>query len=156
MAFRTVQIGSDIYRIPIEGTSAPWGQEVSDFLIGVADALGQVQGPNDILITSATLANNQSSAANIPGLVFSAGTVQAIDVTYLITRVYDGGASTIAESGKILGNYDGTTFSISQQFVGNSGVLLSILNSGQMQYTSSNLASHVSTTIKFSAKTIDA
>lgn len=155
MSFKNVQVGSDIFKIPIQGGSAPWGQDLTDFFVAIAAALETVQGPEDILLTEATLANNQASVANIPGLSFSAGVVQSIDVDFLITRIYDSGTTTVAESGKVLGNYNGTVFNISIESAGNSGVDLSITNVGQFQYTSTNLANHVSTTIKYRARTVD-
>lgn len=152
---KTLQIGSNIYTIPEEGDNPGWGEDLTAFFEGIADALENVQGPNDILITSAPLTNNQSTFANVSGLQFNTAQVQAIEVKYLIIRVYDAGASTVTESGTITGNYDGATFFISTQHVGDAGITFDITNTGQIQYKSSDLTSHVSSVIRFSGKTID-
>ena len=152
---KTLQIGSTTFEYPTEGEKPGWGEEATAWAEAVTDALQNVQGPNDILITSATLTNNQITLANIPGLVFNTGQVQSIEVDYLIERIFDSGSTTIAESGKILGNYNGTDFDISQETTGDAGVAISINNSGQFQYTSDDKANHISTTIRFKASTID-
>lgn len=155
MATKTVTIGTKDFEIPIEGANPPWGEELTAFFVAIGEALSSVQGPNDILITSASLSNNQSVFSNIPGLVFNTGQVQGLEVDYLVVRVYDAGATTITEFGRMIGSYDGTTFSIAREFTGDTGMDFDALNTGQFQYKSSNLANHVSTEIRFRAKTID-
>lgn len=152
---KIVQIGSTSYIIPEEGDKAGWGEDTTAWMEGVTDALENVQGTNDILIKSATLSNNQSSVANIPGLSFNVAEVEAVEVDYVIKRTYDSGSSIVVESGKILGNYDGTDFVISQENTGNAGVDITVTSSGQFQYTSSDLTNHISSVIRFKAKTID-
>lgn len=152
---KEVQIGSSIYIIPEEGDKASWGEDTTAWIEAVTDALSTVQGPNDILQTSAILANNQAVPANITGLSFNTGQVQHIFVEFIIEREYDAGATTITESGSIIGNYDGTDFYISVDSVGDSGVTFSITSAGQMQYTSDDKTNHVSSQINFKAKTID-
>ena len=153
---QVVTIGSNSFIIPNAGENPGWGEDLTAYLLAIADALATVQGPNDKLLTSATLANNQTTPANIPGLLFNTGEVQAIDVSFLVIRVYDSGSTTITESGKMYGNYNGTNFVLSVDSVGSdTGVLFSITNGGQIQYTSDNRLNHISTTLRFSAKTID-
>lgn len=152
---KTVQVGSDTFQIPVEGENPPYGEELTAFFEAVATALATVQGPNDIPITTAVLANNVSSFTNIPGLLFSAASTELVDIQYLITRIYDSGVTTVAEAGTILGAYDGSDFYISREFVIDAGFEFHITSVGQMQYKSSNLANHVSTQIQFKAKTID-
>lgn len=152
---KSLQIGNTIYSYPTEGDNPGWGEDATEWATGVTEALEGVQGPNDILLTSATLANNQTTSEDIPGLVFNTGEVQSIKVEYFIIRVFDSGAITVTESGEIIGDFNGTNFSISNGSVGDAGVTLSVTNSGQFQYVSSNLVNHVSTTIRFKAKTID-
>jgi len=152
---QVVTIGSNSFIIPNAGENPGWGEDLTAYLLAIADALASVQGPNDLLLTSATLSNNQSTPANIPGLLFNTGDVQAIEVDYLVIRTYDSGSSTISESGKILGNYDGTTFTIAVESVKDAGIDFSITNGGQFQYTSSNLSNHISSIIRFRGRTID-
>lgn len=153
---RTLQIGSKVFEIPDAGETAGWGEDATEYLVAIAEALESVQGPNDILLTAASLANNQTTAANIPGLVIDLiGDVKAAEIDYAIERVYNSGATTISENGKILSSYDGTQFKISVESEGDVGVIIDADNTGQFTYTSSNLADHVSTIIRFRARTID-
>lgn len=152
---KNLQIGSTIFEYPVQGDKPGWGEEATAWAEAVTAALQNVQGPNDILITSATLANNQTTPADIPGLVFNTGQVQSVEVDFLLERVFDAGSTTETESGKILGAYDGTEFSISVESVGNVGIDITVTNAGQFQYTSDDKANHVSTTIRFKGRTID-
>jgi hypothetical protein len=152
---KNVQIGSKIYIIPEAGDNPGYGEDTTAFFEGIVDALADIQGPNDILITSANLANNQTTPASVPGLVFNTGQVQHIEASFLLIRVYDSGATTVTESGKLYGNYDGSQFYLQIESVGDAGVNFDITNSGQVTYTSDNKTNHVSTTIRFKASTID-
>lgn len=152
---KQLQIGSTIYNYPEQGDKPGWGEDATAWACGVTDALTNVQGSNDLLITSATLSNNQSSAANIPGLSFNVAQVQAVEIDYFIQRVHDSGTTTITETGKILGSYDGSEFFISSEATGETGTEISVLNTGQFQYTTTDLANHTSSVIRFRARTID-
>lgn len=152
---KKLQIGSEIFNYPEQGTSSGHGEQATEWAEAVTDVLADFQGPNDILLTSQTLANNTTTPTNIPGLTFNTGQVQSITVEYLLERVYDSGSTTITESGVILGNFDGTTFKIIVEAADDVDVDITVTSGGQFQYTSSNLANHISTTIKFKASTID-
>lgn len=148
-------IGTKTFNYPDAGENPGWGEDATDWAGAVTDALQTVQGPNDILLTSATLANNQTSATNIPGLSFNVAQVEAVEIDYYITRTFDSGSTVISERGKILGDYNGTDFIISTESSGDTGVDFFVTSGGQFQYTSSDLTNHTSSTIRFSAKTID-
>lgn len=62
-------------------------------------------------------------------------------------------ATVYVESGKILGNYDGTDFFISTETVGDAGIEISVTSTGQFQYISSNLG-HDSCIIRFKGSAI--
>jgi len=155
---KTLQIGSETFKYPVQGTNPAenWGEEASEWAEAVTDALATVQGPNDILTTEATLANNQAVAADISGLQFDTGDVRHVSIEFLIRREYDSGSTVDVESGNIIGNYDGTDFYISIDSVGDSGVEVTVDATGQFQYTSDDKSNHVSSSIKFKARTIDA
>jgi hypothetical protein len=152
---KTVQIGSRVFEIPDQGDNPGWGEEVTAWIEAATDALSSVQGANDILVTSATLANNQSTAADIPGLLFNIAEVERVEIDYIITRVYDLGASTLTEAGKIIGSFDGSEFNITVEAEGESGTTITVLNTGQFQYTTTDLTNHISSIIRFKASTID-
>lgn len=150
-----VIIGNKAFQIPDPGEKVGYAEETTDYLVAIAEALASVQGPNDILQTSAALANNQITPAIIPGLVFSTASVLSIDVSFFIVRNFDTGSSTLTNSGNIIGSYDGSEFKISVDMDGDVGVNFDIDNTGQMTYTSSDLVDHVSSTIVFKARTTD-
>lgn len=152
---KTVQIGNKVYIVPNPGENPGWGEDLTEWICGVTDALETVQGPNDILITSATLANDTSTPTNIPGLTFDVAQVEAVEIKYEVRRIYDSGSTTEVEYGTIQGVYDGSTFFISSDVTGDTGTTITVLNTGQFTYETTDLPNHVSTTIRFKASTID-
>ena len=64
-----LQIGNRIFNYAIEGSPSGWGEENSAWAEAVTNGLLTVQGPNDILPTSATLINDQSTPVSVAGLV---------------------------------------------------------------------------------------
>lgn len=153
---KKLQIGNKFIDYPSDGQEAGWGFDATKFAELVAEALQTVQGPNDILPTSVSLVNNQTSAANIPGLLFNVSEVLFTSVECLVERVYDSGATKVSESFVIVGNFNGTNFNISVERTGDdTGINIDALDSGQFTYTSTDLPNHVSTTIRYQAKTID-
>lgn len=159
---RNLTIGNEVFEFPEVGENAGYGSEVTDWAQAVTDALANVQKPNDILTTSATINNNQSIATNIPGFSFSTAEVIAIDCRFFIKRVTTGPNATYVEVGYIEGYFDGSNWGISIRSTGHAGVEgdigveLSILPSGQIQYRSSNVpgATHTGI-IFFEAKVIN-
>jgi len=151
---KQLQIGSTIFNYPEQGDKAGWGDEATAWAEAVTAALENVQGANDILITSSTIANNQAAPANIAGLSFNVAEVESVEIDYFIKRVYDAGVSTVVETGKILGSYDGSDFIISTETTGESGTDITVLASGQFQYTTTDLTNHQSSVIRFRAKAI--
>lgn len=98
--------------------------------------------------TAFTIANNQSSPANVTGLSFTGNTQRSFEVTYQVYRnTTGGGATELAESGKLLGVYSTVagSWEMTQESVGNSGVTFSITNAGQVQYTSTNITGTAAT-----------
>ena len=154
---KDLQIGSTIYEYPEPGEGAGWSEGATSWAEGVTDALATVQGPNDILLTTATLANNQFTPVNVIGLSFDTGQVQHVTIEFLLIRTYTeiSGIPTETESGTIIGNYSGSDFFISPDSVGDVGVDFSITSVGQVQYVSEDRANTDNLTIKFKARTID-
>jgi hypothetical protein len=153
---RNLQVGNDIYIIPDQGDNPPWGEDVSDWMSAVTDTLSnEVRGPNDILPTSSNLANNQVTPANISGLIFDVSEVLSVEIKYYIKRIYNSNTTTIVESGTIVGHFDGSQFTITQDTTQDVGVEISVTNGGVFQYISSNLSGHTSSIIRFKSKTLD-
>lgn len=104
----------------------------------------------DIQLTSFSGANNQSSAANVTGLLFANASVRSFKALVSVTI-----AATVPkyEAFEILGVQKGSSWDIYQTSAGDDSlVVFSIDNSGQIQYTSSNNAGFSSLAIKFRAQ----
>lgn len=91
----------------------------------------------DIARTNFVLADNQASPVNVTGLVFDSGTNLGFEVLCYISR------GTATETLHLLGSYGGGVWSMSQSGSGDGshGIVLSITNAGQVQYTSTNTGS---------------
>jgi hypothetical protein len=93
--------------------------------------------------TSFTIANNQSSAANVTSLLFDGVSTRSFILDYSIYRQTDTASSALAQVGQLRGVYNtqSSTWFMSDDFSGqNAAVTFSIQPSGQIQYTSSNIA----------------
>lgn len=152
---KNLQIANEIFQYPENGENPGWGEEATAWACAVTEALSDLIGPNDILLTSAALGNNISTATDIPSFRFNMAEVLSFEATYYIERIYEFGTQNITEEGKIYGRYDGTDLFISQEANNDSGVRFDATASGQLQYTSDELPNFTSGTIRFRAKTID-
>ena len=133
------------YSFPANRDSPGWGTEVTEWAQAVSDALGSVVGTGDIVQTAFGLNNNQSSPSNVTGLSFDSAQIRGAIVDYSIYRVTNGvGATELVEAGTLYASYKSTAavWEMAQVGVGagTTGVTLSITNTGQVQYTSTNLS----------------
>lgn len=107
--------------------------------------------PGDINLGSFSAANNQSTPADVTGFDFSNGVVRSFKA---LVSVSIDATSDLFEVFEILGIQKSSSWEISVDSVGDtSGIVFSITNSGQIQYTSTNETGFVDNTIKFRAKT---
>lgn len=152
-------VNGNTYNYPEAGEDPQWGEDASAWAVAVTDTLSTLSGTNDILNSTATIANNVSVAADINGLLFNPTNVRSALIQY---SVYRASSSTLlgnAESGVIELVYDnnassGSRWITSQIKNGDAGIVFSILDSGQVQYISTNIgATSYVGTMKFSAKT---
>lgn len=89
-----------------------------------------------------TIANNQSSLANITGLLFNPATFRGIKIEYSIYRQTDTASSARAQIGQLrfVYNTQAATWYMSDDYAGqDAGVTFSITPAGQIQYTSTNI-----------------
>jgi len=100
-------------------------------------------------------ANNVSTPANVTGLAFANGTVRSFDALVAVNVVLTDESSRHATF-NIKGVQKQSGWVINTTFVGdnNTGVTFSIDSSGQVQYTSSDIALYASSVFKFKANTI--
>jgi hypothetical protein len=148
------------YEYPIPGSDPNWGEGATDWAEAVTEALNTLLAPGDILQTIFSIDNNISVATNINGLLFDPGTVRAANVDYAIYRTSTLNPSGNAETGTIHLIYDDSAavnqkWKLTQSTDGSSGISLSITDSGQMQYISSDIdVAGYSGEIRFKARTL--
>lgn len=135
-------VNGTTFDYPQEGEpKGTWGESASLWAEEVSDLLSDLKGPNDILQTTFSVANNQAVASDITGLVFDNASVRSVIVQYSIYRVTN--SNELAETGQIFLVYknNANTWTLSRQFFGDdAGVTITINASGQLQYTSTNVA----------------
>jgi len=150
------QIVNEIFQYAEHG-DGNWGEEATAWAEAVTNALNSVQGPNDILLATATLLNNQPTPVNVTNLSFNTSDVLSFEVDFFITRIFNDGSGeeTITENGTLSANFNGTLWQTSASSVGDVGVDLTVNASGQVQYTSNDLTGHISSTMRYRGKTID-
>jgi hypothetical protein len=107
---------------------------------------------NDI---SFTIANNQATT-NVTGLLFDGISTRSFILDYSIYRKTDTAASALAQVGQLRGVYNTqtSTWFMSDDYSGqNAGVTFSILTSGQIRYSSTNIAgANYSGTLKYNIR----
>lgn len=134
-----------------------WFDALRDAGLRLETLLG---GSDLITETAFTIANNQSSAANVTGLVFNHGSVGAAFIDYWIKRVTtSSGAVERTEAGRLLVSWDLSAATWRIVPVGSgpdeSGVSFSITSAGQVQYTSDSITGTPSVSkMKFRATTM--
>lgn len=139
-------INGTTYNFPENGEDASWGEELSSWATAVTESLNTLLGEGDILETPFTLPNNISSDTEVVGLFFNPALVRAANIDYTIYRISDTNPSGYAEVGKMFLIYDdsatvGQKWQLSQTSAGNSGVMFSIQDNGQIYFKSSDIGS---------------
>ena len=92
--------------------------------------------------TSFTIANNQTTT-DVTSLLFDGINTRGFILDYSIYRQTDTASSAVAQVGQLRGVYNtqSTSWFMSDDFSGqNAGVTFSILSSGQLQYSSTNIS----------------
>lgn len=137
---KILSVNGQSFNYPSNRESPGWGSEATAWAEEVSDVLENVAGQGDILVSSATIANNTTSATNIPGFSFDSTVVRGAICEFSIYRSTD--SDEVVEVGTLHVAYKSTagTWEIAQTGVGSSGVVLTITSSGQMQYVSDNMA----------------
>jgi hypothetical protein len=158
---RQFTIRNKTFNYPSPGESPGWGEDATDWAEEVTDVLSTLSSAGDIPVTSATILNNQSSAANVPGLLFDPSVVRGAEIPYTITRTGTVSAApvTLVEKGQIQIVYNGSSWELVRASVGDAEVTFSITNAGQFQYVSNDISSGAGVTgysgnVKFEASTI--
>lgn len=150
----TVTVGNETFEYPSNAQSPGWGAVATETIQKIAEVLNSLSGPDDILQTTFSIANNQVAFANVTGLGFDNTTVRSATVTYSAYRVT--GSNELAESGTIQVVYKNNddSWELSREFVGDAGLIFSITDGGLFTYKSSSVSgSGYSGVLKFFAST---
>jgi len=156
---KTVIINNISFEIPEVGEEN-YGEELTAYLVEIANVLNTTQGPLDVTTTDFTFVNNQATPANVTGLSFATSNVAQATITYVITR--DNGTK-ITEAGEMYAFQGdsgwelsrGNAQSDSTLFDGDCGIEFSITSAGQVQYTSQDYSGQISGVITFKASTME-
>lgn len=150
-----MSITSDASGLKLDGDSAApgntkyYGTDASG-VKGFFD-IPAVGSPGDIQETSFSLANNQAVAANVTGLAFSNAVVRSFKAQ---VSVAIDASTDLFEHFELNGVQRGADWAMSIESEGDdAGIVFTITNSGQVQYTSSNYTGFSSGVIKFRAWT---
>lgn len=149
-------VNNKVFNYPDEGEAPGWGNDATMWAKEVTDVLNFLQAPGDIVNSIANINNNQTSPTDVVGLIFSSTNTRNARVTYQVKRSVTG--TTIIQSGTLFLDWDpqSSTWILTHDYTaGDAGVVFSVLPSGQVQYTSSNMiGSGYTGEIKFNAKTL--
>lgn len=153
-----LNVRGTVYDYPTSGQDPGWGGPATDWAQAVTETLTLIVGPNDILQTSFSINNNQTTSELVRGLYFNPTQVRAANINYSVFR--STASSTTVETGELLITYDATQsvnqkWKITQRSNGSAGVLFTLDDSGQFFYTSSNIAgTSYSGILRFTARTL--
>jgi len=143
----TLTVNNIPFEYPVSGDSPGWGDGATDWATEVTDVLNSLIGPNDIIQTTVTIANNQTTATNIVGLSFNTGQVRSAIIEYSVYRTSTANPTGHSESSTLVATYDNLAASgskwslIGTDINGNSGINITVLDSGQFQYTTNDINS---------------
>lgn len=150
-------VNNTTFNYPDPGQEPGWGEDATAWAEAVTEALNFLIAPGDIINSTAGIQNNVALPADVSGCVFDGSVTRAANVTYQIVRMSDDLVTPIVEEGNLILNYNPSgVWTLTQQYSGDEvGVLFSITNGGQVQYTSNTITgANYSGTIKFSARTL--
>lgn len=131
-------VNNTSFEYPEQGEQAPWGEAATGWAYEVTNVLASINGPSDILESSAVIENNISIAEPVAGLFFDPATVRSFTVTGNLYRT--NGVTVKVEEFTIKGLNNGSSWLFQQDGFGSAEVYLSIDSTGQILYTSSNFA----------------
>jgi hypothetical protein len=150
----TLIINGTSYEYPTEGGEPPWGSDAADWAQAATDALSGISSTGDILTTTFNPLDAQSSVQNITGFSFDGSVLNGFIAEYSIYRT--DGATGYSECGNLFGAYNtqAGTWAMAQTGAGitSTGVIFSITNTGQIQYTSTSLGGTHSCLMTFRAR----
>lgn len=144
---RQLTINGTTYNYPDAGENPGWGEDASDWAEAITDAINSLTGASDIPETTAIIADNVAVATNITGMKFLTPGTKGFTIYYVVNR--SNGTTNFNEYGLLHGVYTGTDWAMTREYVGESGVGMTITSAGQVQYTSSSVGGTYTGSIVF-------
>ena len=138
-----LNIQGTIIQFPSSSDSPNWSEALIQFAQAVAGALASVTGPFDISPQIYTMTTAVNSNISLPGLSFPTNDVRGAIIDYVVSETTN--INSVAEVGTLYIVYNaagptGNKWEISREFTGESPVTFSILDTGQVQFSSTTLA----------------
>lgn len=163
MATKKLQVVNEEFDYPINGTSN-YAEEATGWAEAVTDVLKEISGPGDISTRETKLDGTPDSQnpgyeiGPIVGLQFDLTYVQKVTISGIITREYDPNSNPTVprevESFTIEGAYNGTSFNIESEFVGDDTEVEFYVEQGKFKFRSLDVADTTDLRIKYSAKAL--
>lgn len=141
----SITVNSKVINYPDQGQEANWGAEASKFASEVASALDNIAGPGTITETQSLIENNTIISKAVAGLSFNQSLTKSAKLSYRIYRKTDSSVE-MSEEGTIDVHYSTVDplnkWSLSREIENGEPTLvnLDIDNTGQVRYTSNNIA----------------
>lgn len=136
---------------PSSGESPNWAPAVIEFAQAVENAILSAVGPYDIASQVFNLSSDINNNTDITDLNFPTAAVRSAYIKYAVIRV---GTTTKIESGNILAVYDGSSWTLSRDYIGDADCTFNITSAGQVQITTPTLAGYSSGKVSFSAQAL--
>jgi hypothetical protein len=154
-----INIQGTIINFPSSADSPNWAEALIQFAVAVQLALATVVGPFDVPPQIYVMTSNVNTNVSLPGLSFPTSNVQGALIQY---TVYENtSTSTVAQFGTIeiaynASNPPGNKWDISNEYTGESNVIFSITDTGQVQFSSTSLPGiNFNGVIGFTAKALE-
>lgn len=148
-----VQIQGTTYSLPGQGQNPPWGEDLSAIIQALIVVANTQSGTGDIQTSSFNVANNQVAPANVTGMAFDSAQIRTGIISYSLDRATS--TQELSEGGQLIATYNSmsSSWELIRYAGGNSDVIFSITNAGQVQFISSNMSgSGYVGLIRFNAK----
>jgi hypothetical protein len=143
MSIRIV-IGGTPIDVPNTTENPNWGPAMVQFFRAVENAFSLALGPYDIppqvFDITGDAYNPAVSPLNVKGLSFSTTVVRAVFIQYSVFRTAT--AATAWESGNIIAVYNGTTWDVERDRVGDGKITFSITDTGQVQFVTTAIGTN--------------
>jgi hypothetical protein len=145
-----INIKGTLIDFPSSGESPNWSPAVIEFAQAVEDAILSAVGPYDIPSQVFTILNDNQTY-DVTNLSFSTATVRAGFIRYSIILE---GTATTTEAGNIMVVYNGSTWDLTRDYVGNANCIFSISSIGQVSVIIPAVPGFVTGKLSFSAQAL--